>query len=38
MTEKHNGNNFETFEASLVVLNIELVKLHFTKSPLAAMF
>ena len=38
MLEKHNGNIFETFEARLVVLSITLVKLHFTKSPLAAMF
>ena len=38
MSKKYNGNIFETFEASLVVLSIALVKLHFTKSALAAMF
>ena len=36
MAEKHNGNIYETFEASLVVLSIASVKLRFTK--LAAMF
>ena len=39
MSGKHNGNIFETFKASLVVLiGIILVKLHFTKFPLAAIF
>ena len=38
MSEKHNRNIFDIFEASLVVLCIRLVKLHFTKWPLAAMF
>ena len=38
MSEKHNGNIFETFEASLVVLSIALVKLYFTKAPLAVTF
>ena len=38
MLEKHNGNICETFEASLVVLRVASVKLHFTKLPLAAMF
>ena len=37
MLEKHNGNIFETFEGSLVVLSIELVKWHFINLPLAAM-
>ena len=32
------GTFFETFEANLVVLSITLVKLHFTKLALAAMF
>ena len=38
MSGKHNGNIFDTFEASLVVLSIASVKLYFTKLPLAAMF
>ena len=38
MLENHNGNIFETFEASLVVLSIASVKLRFTRSPPAAMF
>ena len=38
MLEKHNGNMFEIFEALLVVLSFSSVKLHFTKSPLAAIF
>ena len=37
ISEKHNGNIFETFEASLVVLGITSVKLHFTNLPQAAM-
>ena len=37
MFEKHNGNIFETFEASLVAGRIVLVKLCFTKSHPAAM-
>ena len=37
MWGKHNGNIFETFGASLVVLGIESVKSHFTKPPLATM-
>ena len=36
--KKHNGNIFETFEASLAVLSIASIKLHFTKSPLVTMF
>ena len=38
MLEQQNGINFETFEASLVILSIALVKLQFTKSPHAAIF
>ena len=38
MLEKHNGNIFETFKASLVLLIIASVKMRFTKSPVAAMF
>ena len=33
MSEKHNGNISETFEVSLVVLNIASVKLRSTKLP-----
>ena len=36
MLEKHNGNIFETFEASLVVLSNAFVNSRFTKSLLAA--
>ena len=38
MPEKQNGNIFGTFETSLVVLSIALVKLRFTKLSMAAMF
>ena len=38
MSEKQNGKISETFKSSLVVLSIASVKLHFAKSPLAAMF
>ena len=34
--KKHNGNIFETFKASIVVLF--MVNLQFTKSPLAVIF
>ena len=36
MSEKHNRNIFQRIKASLVVLGIASVKLHFIKSPLAA--
>ena len=39
MSQKINNENiFETFKACLVVSNIALVTLYFTKSPLVAMF
>ena len=38
ISEKHNGIIFETYEASLVVLSIASVKLHFSKSPVVAKF
>ena len=38
MSEKQNGNIFDTFETSLALHSILSVKLHFTKSYLVAIF
>ena len=38
MSEKHNRNIFETFQASLVLLSTTLIKLHVTKLPVGYVF